>query len=44
MGKVSGAGCGRGWPMQSLWVLAAYAFARYMWRRGYFKPDSAFGG
>ena len=43
MGKVVGAGLWQGMLIQFLWVLAAYAFARFMWRRGVSKY-SAFGG
>jgi ABC-2 type transport system permease protein len=43
MGKVAGAGLWSGLAMQGLWVLAAYAFARFMWGRGV-KRYGAFGG
>ncbi|HEY2328699.1 MAG TPA: ABC-2 family transporter protein, partial [Verrucomicrobiae bacterium] len=43
MGKVAGADLWRGLAMQLLWVLAAYVFARFMWRRG-IKKYAAFGG
>jgi ABC-2 type transport system permease protein len=43
LGKVSGPELWRGLAAQLLWVLAAYAFARFMWRRG-IKRYSAFGG
>jgi ABC-2 type transport system permease protein len=43
MGKISGADLWRGLFMQIAWVLIAYAFARFMWRRGV-KKYSAFGG
>ena len=43
MGKISGAAAGRGLLAQLLWVLLAYAFARFMWRRG-IKKYAAFGG
>jgi ABC-2 type transport system permease protein len=43
LGKVSGPELWRGLAAQLLWVLAAYAFARFMWRRGV-KRYSAFGG
>lgn len=43
LGKVAGADLWRGLAAQLLWVLAAYAFARFMWRRG-IKRYSAFGG
>jgi ABC-2 type transport system permease protein len=43
MGKISGADLWSGLLAQFLWVLAAYAFARFMWRRGV-KKYSAFGG
>jgi len=43
MGKVTGAGLGLGLLTQFLWVVTAYAFARFMWRRGV-RKYSAFGG
>ena len=43
LGKISGAGLWSGLAVQCLWVFAAYAFARYMWRRGV-KHYAAFGG
>jgi ABC-2 type transport system permease protein len=43
MGKVAGSDLWRGLAAQLLWVLAAYVFARFMWRRG-IKKYSAFGG
>jgi ABC-2 type transport system permease protein len=43
MGKVTGMDLWRGLMIQLLWVLLAYAFARFMWRRGV-KKYSAFGG
>ena len=43
MGKVAGGELWRGLAMQFLWVLAAYGFARFMWRRG-IKKYAAFGG
>jgi ABC-2 type transport system permease protein len=43
MGKVVGTGLWRGILIQALWVLVAYGFARFMWRRGV-KRYSAFGG
>ncbi len=43
MGKVSGAGLWQGLATQCLWVLAAYGFARFMWRRG-LRKYAAFGG
>jgi viologen exporter family transport system permease protein len=43
MGKISGADLWNGLLMQFFWVLLAYAFARFMWRRGV-KKYSAFGG
>ena len=43
LGKVAGADLWRGLLVQSLWVVAAYGFARFMWRRG-IKKYSAFGG
>src|SRR5471030_2615516 len=43
MGKISGADLWGGLAAQFLWVLLAYVFARFMWRRGV-KKYSAFGG
>jgi ABC-2 type transport system permease protein len=43
MGKVAGADLWSGLVIQSLWVFAAYGFARFMWRRG-IRKYSAFGG
>jgi len=43
MGKVAGAGLWQGMATQFLWVLVAYGFARFMWRRGV-KHYEAFGG
>ena len=43
MGKVAGSELWTGLLIQFLWVLAAFAFARFMWRRGV-KKYSAFGG
>ena len=43
LGKVAGAELWRGLLVQAGWVVAAYAFARFMWRRGV-KKYSAFGG
>lgn len=43
MGKVAGADLWRGLAAQFLWVLAAYVFARFMWRRG-IRKYAAFGG
>ncbi len=43
LGKSAGADMWRGLACQALWVLAAYVFARWMWRRG-IKHYSAFGG
>ncbi|HZI31804.1 MAG TPA: ABC-2 family transporter protein [Candidatus Binatia bacterium] len=43
LGKVAGVELWHGLAMQCLWVLAAYVFARFMWRRG-IKKYSAFGG
>jgi ABC-2 type transport system permease protein len=43
MGKISGADMWSGLLAQFLWVLIAYAFARFMWLRGV-KKYSAFGG
>ena len=43
MGKVAGSDLWHGLLMQFLWVLLAYAFARFMWARG-IKKYSAFGG
>jgi ABC-2 type transport system permease protein len=43
MGKISGADLWSGLLAQFLWVVIAYALARFMWRRG-IKKYSAFGG
>jgi ABC-2 type transport system permease protein len=43
MGKISGSDLWTGLLAQFLWVLLAYWFARFMWRRGV-KKYSAFGG
>ena len=43
MGKISGNDLWQGLLTQAIWVLLAYAFARFMWRRGV-KKYSAFGG
>jgi ABC-2 type transport system permease protein len=43
MGKISGAGLWRGLAMQCFWVLTAFAFSLFMWRRGV-RKYSAFGG
>jgi ABC-2 type transport system permease protein len=43
MGKTAGAEMWRGLCFQLMWVVAAYFFARWMWRRG-IKKYSAFGG
>ena len=43
MGKTSGAALWLGLVTQILWVIVAYIFARFMWRRGV-KKYSAFGG
>jgi ABC-2 type transport system permease protein len=43
LGKSAGADLWRGLGCQLMWVLAAYLFARWMWRRG-IKKYSAFGG
>lgn len=43
LGKVAGVELWRGLATQALWVMAAYVFARWMWRRG-IKKYSAFGG
>lgn len=43
MGKTAGADLWRGLLMQIFWVVATYAFARFMWARGV-KKYSAFGG
>jgi ABC-2 type transport system permease protein len=43
IGKVTGADLWRGLLVQAGWVVAAYGFARWMWRRGV-KKYSAFGG
>jgi ABC-2 type transport system permease protein len=43
MGKVGGMDLWRGLFIQFAWVMLAYGFARFMWRRGV-KKYSAFGG
>ena len=43
LGKAAGVEMWRGLTIQFLWVIAAYVFARFMWRRGV-KKYSAFGG
>jgi ABC-2 type transport system permease protein len=43
LGRSSGMEMWRGLGIQLLWVVAAYVFARWMWRRG-IKKYSAFGG
>ena len=43
LGRATGAGLWQGLAAQCFWVLAAYAFARFMWRQG-IKKYSAFGG
>jgi ABC-2 type transport system permease protein len=43
MGKIAGNGVGLALLTQLFWVLAMYALARFMWRRG-IKHYSAFGG
>jgi ABC-2 type transport system permease protein len=43
MGKISGAGIWLGLAMQLMWLLLAYALARFAWRRG-IKKYAAFGG
>ena len=43
LGKAAGVELWRGLAIQFLWVIATYAFARFMWRRG-IKRYSAFGG
>jgi len=43
LGKSAGLEMWRGLIIQFLWVVAAYVFARWMWRRG-IKKYSAFGG
>lgn len=43
LGRVTGAALWQGLAMQTLWVVAAYIFARFMWRLG-IKKYSAFGG
>ena len=43
MGKLTGVELWRGLAVQCFWVVAAYGFARFMWRRGV-KKYSAFGG
>jgi len=43
MGKIAGADLLRGMLVQAGWVLVAYGFARFMWRRGV-RHYGAFGG
>jgi len=43
MGKIAGADLAQGLLVQAGWVLVAYAFARFMWRRGV-RHYGAFGG
>ncbi|HEY3763266.1 MAG TPA: ABC-2 family transporter protein [Verrucomicrobiae bacterium] len=43
MGKITGTDLWSGLLMQFAWVLMAYTFARFMWRRGV-RKYSAFGG
>lgn len=43
MGKIVGLDLWRGLAMQFFWVLVAFGFARFMWRRG-IKKYAAFGG
>ena len=43
MGKIAGAGIWLGLLVQSLWLLLAYALARFAWRRG-IRKYAAFGG
>ena len=43
MGRVTGADLWKGFAAQILWVIAAYGFARFMWRQG-IKKYAAFGG
>ena len=43
MGKIAGADVLRTLLVQFVWVLLAYAFARFMWRRG-IRKYAAFGG
>ncbi len=43
MGRIGGADLWRGLLAQLAWVLLAYLFARFMWRRG-IKKYAAFGG
>jgi len=43
MGKITGSDIGWSLLMQFAWVIAAYALARFMWKRG-IKKYSAFGG
>lgn len=43
MGKAAGAALWNGLLIQFLWVVAAFAFARFMWRRG-IRKYGAFGG
>ena len=43
MGKITGAELWQGMIVQAGWVLVAYVFARFMWRRGV-RHYGAFGG
>ena len=43
LGKVTGGDLWKGLLIQSLWVVAAYGFARFMWHRG-IRKYAAFGG
>lgn len=43
MGRTTGAAMGRGLVVQAMWVLAAYALARFAWNRG-IRKYSAVGG
>jgi ABC-2 type transport system permease protein len=43
LGKSAGAELWEGFAIQFMWVVAAYLFARWMWRRG-IRKYSAFGG
>src|SRR6202142_3356598 len=43
MGKIAGAGIWQGLLVQGIWLLLAYALARFAWRRG-IRKYAAFGG
>jgi ABC-2 type transport system permease protein len=43
MGKAAGAAAWHGLAIQFMWVVLAYGFARFMWRRG-IRKYAAYGG